>query len=608
MSKGKKPADVLDFLKRKKPLVYFCVTFIVLLAILVLGSYGYAKVYEDRIFQGIRVGGISVGGLTREEAEKRVVELIRDRKKDGYVFVVDGKALKLPLKSADKEIIDYNISRTVQGAFLVGRQDELAGNILDRYRLLIQPSEISLSPTIDAALAQRALQEMVAPYITDSKDAGFDISFSKNTSTPVFAIRPERIGKSIDLRQGSEMLTKQAEVLNFKPITLEVVRAYPAITAAKLESKKENAGTMLSFVPFHLEAQRHTWKVDKSLLASWIGAVVGDDGEIQIVLIPEKVSDSLAGLAGNLLQEPKDGTLVMDGEVLKSFEAPIVGKMINATATVQNINLGWAAGSSTIPLAIDSVTPLIKGSDAERLGIREVLGTGRSNFSGSPTNRRKNMELGVKKMNGVLLAPGEEFSQLKTLGSVDQAHGWLPELVIKGSETTPEYGGGLCQVGTTSFRAALDAGLKITERRNHSYRVRYYEPVGTDATIYEPSPDFRFKNDTATYILITAAIEKGDDMVFTIWGTRDGREAEQTNYRVWGITPAPPTKYIETTDLAPGKIKCTETAHAGASASFDYTVTFGDGTTSTQNFQSYYKPWPAVCLKGVEGIKSDNPE
>ena len=79
--------------------------------------------------------------------------------------------------------------------------------------------------------------------------------------------------------------------------------------------------------------------------------------------------------------------------------------------------------------------------------------------------------------------------------------GYLPELVIKGDEIKPEIAGGLCQVGTTMFRAAMNSGLKITERQNHSLVVSYYNDLsngnpGTDATIYDPHPDFRFLNDT----------------------------------------------------------------------------------------------------------------
>jgi hypothetical protein len=93
-------------------------------------------------------------------------------------------------------------------------------------------------------------------------------------------------------------------------------------------------------------------------------------------------------------------------------------------------------------------------------------------------------------------------------------------------------------------------------------------------------------------------------MVFTTWGTKDGRVAKQEDYKVFGITAPPATRYIETTDLAPGKVKCTETAHAGASASFDYVVSYADGTEAKETFKSYYKPWGAVCLKGVAALSA----
>ena len=80
--------------------------------------------------------------------------------------------------------------------------------------------------------------------------------------------------------------------------------------------------------------------------------------------------------------------------------------------------------------------------------------------------------------------------------------------------------------------------------------------------------------------------------------------AKQENYKLYGITAAPATRYIETTDLAPGAVKCTETAHAGASASFDYIVSYADGTNAKETFKSTYKPWGAVCLKGVVAISA----
>jgi vancomycin resistance protein YoaR len=171
--------------------------------------------------------------------------------------------------------------------------------------------------------------------------------------------------------------------------------------------------------------------------------------------------------------------------------------------------------------------------------------------------------------------------------------------VIKGNETKPEYGGGLCQIGTTVFRGALASGLDITARRNHSYRVSYYEPAGTDATIYDPWPDLKFKNDTGKHILIQTRID-GRKIYFDFWGTKDGRQVSMTEPVVYNIVPPPEKKVIKTLDLPVGEIKCTERAHNGADAKFDYTVWYPeDDEPVSTTFHSHYIPWQEVCLLGV---------
>ena len=221
---------------------------------------------------------------------------------------------------------------------------------------------------------------------------------------------------------------------------------------------------------------------------------------------------------------------------------------------------------------------------------------------------RHNIAVGAAAVHGLVIRPGEEFSLVAALGEIDAAAGYLPELVIKGDKTIPEYGGGLCQIGTTVFRAAVGSGLPITARRNHSYRVSYYEPAGTDAAIYDPSPDVRFVNDTNRSILIQSRIEK-DDVYFDFWGTKDGRLVTTTTPVVYNIVKPAPTKIIETEDLKPGEKKCTERAHNGADAYFDYTVIYPEGATSspleqTRRFSSHYVPWQEVCLVGKTASSS----
>jgi len=178
-----------------------------------------------------------------------------------------------------------------------------------------------------------------------------------------------------------------------------------------------------------------------------------------------------------------------------------------------------------INLEINILKPEVSSSDVEQYGIKELIGEGVSNFRGSPKNRIHNIGVGAARFNGVLIKPGEEFSFIKNLGPVDESTGYLPELVIKTDKTIPEYGGGMCQVSTTTFRAAMNSGLKITARTNHAYPVQYYNPQGLDATVYIPSPDLKFINDTPAYILIQTRIE-GTQLFFDFYGTSDGRETK----------------------------------------------------------------------------------
>ncbi len=321
-------------------------------------------------------------------------------------------------------------------------------------------------------------------------------------------------------------------------------------------------------------------------------------------------------LAGAVNTAPQDAVLRFNADKTEvvEFVPQRSGRSVNIEESTQLIAETFfekafqedAGDVVRVALVVDEAIADIELEELNDLGIKELLAIGESDYAGSPTNRRHNIEVGRKSYDGILLAPGEEFSALRYLGAVDASNGYLPELVIKGNETVPEYGGGLCQVSTTMFRAALNAGLDITARRNHSYTVSYYSPIGTDATIYDPAPDFRFKNDTGHHILIHTINDRTrSKLVYEIWGTSDGRKIETTTPVTYDWVAAPPTKIVETTDLPPGTKKCTESAHAGVKAYFDRFITRADGTKDEERFHSTYRPWQAVCLVGVESLSTD---
>ncbi len=177
---------------------------------------------------------------------------------------------------------------------------------------------------------------------------------------------------------------------------------------------------------------------------------------------------------------------------------------------------------TSLEISYAPATAKITSENAEQLGITELIGTGTSNFAGSTKSRIHNITTASKRFDGMVIAPDEEFSFVSILGPVDGEHGYKEELVIRDNETKPEYGGGICQVSTTVFRGAIYTGMKITQRRNHSYPVHYYTPTGFDATVYVPAPDFRFINNTPGYILLNVAME-GNKLIFNYYGTKDGR-------------------------------------------------------------------------------------
>jgi vancomycin resistance protein YoaR len=282
----------------------------------------------------------------------------------------------------------------------------------------------------------------------------------------------------------------------------------------------------------------------------------------------------------------------VDGEKLLVDEAAA----LVATTLGQPVQIE----KTVITLPVDRIVADIRSDTIEALGIKELIASAETSFRGSPSNRVHNINTGAQFLNGAIVPKGLEFSTVKTLGKVDGSTGYLPELVIKENRTIPEYGGGLCQVSTTLFRAVLQAGLKVTERSNHSYRVSYYEPpVGLDATIYLPKPDFKFLNDTPGYILVQSKVE-GTKITFELYGMKDGRVSTVSEPVVTDITDPPEPVYAETDTLPKGETKQIEKAHPGATAVATYTVMREGQEINKQIFRSRYKPWQARFLVGTK--------
>lgn len=572
------------------------VFFVVIFLVVVFGEI-YTLAYFDKIYPGVKLGSYSLSGLTFPAAENKIQTIINKVNEKDLVFVWDNQSFTVPA------MVDYNLPKTIFEIKSYGRQGTFLNMWFERWLGLIGQAQITPSFTWNQEELLSILKSNLADLETPGRNAGFFIQGQE------VDLAPERAGVVFDYNSVLLEAEKQVSNLVFNPIPLQLKRENPTVLISDVEPFLPDVKMFLIGNDIKINFASSTWPIKRQDLAlAFEVRLNSESDEADLGLNEDKLKDILASIekAVNIPnQEPK---FKMENNKVVEFKAGVAGREIDLKKTRELWEQQLILNQQTeLGLVVTEKELTQQNADINNFGIKELLGIGKSNFAGSPKNRRHNIKVGAEAVNGSLLAPGEEFSLLKTLGKVDASSGYLPELVIKGNKTTPEYGGGLCQIGTTVFRGTLAAGLPVTERRNHSYQVSYYANdkglPGTDATIYDPAPDYRFKNDTSNYVLITSRIE-GDNVFFEFWGTKDGRQAEQSDVRVWDRVSSGPTKLIETLDLKPGEKKCTEKAHAGIKAAFDYKITYPDGKVSATTFSSQYRPWPEVCLIGVAELSA----
>jgi vancomycin resistance protein YoaR len=318
----------------------------------------------------------------------------------------------------------------------------------------------------------------------------------------------------------------------------------------------------------------------------------------------------LENMSNNINIPATDALFAFKNGRVTSFKPSSDGRILNLDKTkkkfVETITTvpHVATSSFTINLAVDIVKPNVTTNKANSYGIKELIGRGYSEFAGSINGRIHNVALAADRFNGVLIPPGTIISFNQTLGDVSAATGYQQAYIIKNGRTVLGDGGGVCQVSTTLFRAAMDAGLPILERHAHDYRVHYYEEggfkPGVDATVFDPSADFKIQNDTENYILIQTKTDLDKlTLEFDLYGTSDGRKSLLSNYKLWDITPPPPDLYQDDPTLKVGVVKQVDFTAWGAKASFDYKVTRENETLQNTTFVSNYRPWQAIYLRGT---------
>lgn len=590
----------------KRGVLFWAAAFLFIIVITAAGLSGYVLASEPgRFSYGTSIAGVNVSGLTadaaRDELTRRLAEL-------RLVYVISGEKADLSLETEvmGRRIVSVDLDNSLDAALAVGHRPKQLSTISERLIAATVGKDVPLAVNVDRQGLEAHLVASVGDKISLAADAEIRISIDARGAATV-SIAPERAGQRLDVETAAREAEIHLRALQGGVIDITTVSDQPRVRVADLQPLAAEAAAVAGNAPLTLTAKDQTWTVSRALAADWITALPNDEGGLRLGVNAAKVRRFLAAKAESVYVAPKNASLEeKDGRIIK-ITPSVDGEELDVdggVATIESV-LFRADGTASVELPTRPVRPAHPTEEVNPYGIKEIIGIGESNFRGSTANRRHNIAVGTNSLSGLIIQPGETFSTLKALGQIDGSTGYRQELVIKGNRTVPEYGGGLCQVGSTLFRATLASGLPITERQNHSYRVSYYERDGAgnymgpgkDATIYNPAPDFKFVNDTGHAILILAEIE-GNVLRFIFWGVKDGRVAEETLVRVYNVVPPPPKKLIETDSLPPGQEKCTESPHSGASAVFTYNVTYADGTVKTKDFYSHYRPWGEVCLIG----------
>ncbi|MFH1183381.1 MAG: VanW family protein [Candidatus Moraniibacteriota bacterium] len=376
-------------------------------------------------------------------------------------------------------------------------------------------------------------------------------------------LTPAREGVGVDSMMIVAKILKNLRDWGGNEIEVKLRKVNPDISNEEANNMQQELENLLSY-PFAFKALDSTFHLARSTLLSWVeiqkvqnqeGVATETDEDINVivntVLTGQSYSESKKGYHLEWNTKNEEIAKYLDQEVQgQIYRKPVNGTLAFSGGSIQEVSLSQSEVTTDMDKAVPMVAQSFRNKEhfinlpvkenpaavsmakVKELGIDTLVGKGESDFTGSPNNRKHNIRVGASKFNGAVVGQDEEFSFLKTLGPVDKSTGYLPELVIKQDKTVPEFGGGMCQVSTTCFRAEVNSGLRTTERQNHAYPVQYYSPQGTDATVYIPHPDLKFVNDTPGPILIQTIIV-GNKLSFEFYGKSDGRRIELEGPRTW---------------------------------------------------------------------------
>ena len=582
----------------------------VALLVVVGVTAAFQVAYSGRAMPGVRVQGTDVSGMRPEEIFKVA------QAKAAY-FRDPALTLQLPDQSVVLRPVDFGAgldpAATTQRALDVGRSGDLLTRLKDEFTTWWFGRDLAPVVLVDDHKAAGVIAQIAAQVQRAPRNASVTYDGAKGVQEI-----PARDGRMLDANLSLAMVQAAIGGGQRVSLTLPVSPIPPDISsasAAAAEARHLFSQDLVVMLPKwdasgQPQPAQEAFRIKGSDLAMFVSVdqrVVNGAVKLGAAMRRDKLAPMIEQLAPAVNQDvtearftfnPADGTLT-------NIRPAQAGRTLNVTATLDAIETALKGDNRTVSVVVDTVQPPVSNdATAAQLGITRLITQATTYFKGSAAARMVNVKVAASRFNGVLVAPHETFSFDKYLGNVSTDDGFQEGLVIVGNRTIKGVGGGVCQVSTTAYQAALRAGFPIVERYPHGYRVGYYERgmgPGFDATVFSPVVDLKFVNDSDTYMLIETFFDQAAATVtFKFYGTPDGRQVTFTPPVISNIVAHGPAIYEKATDgsVAPGRAVQVDWAVDGATIVTGRTVTRNGKTLISEKIVSKYVPWQAVFRYG----------
>ncbi|MFH1389080.1 MAG: VanW family protein [Patescibacteria group bacterium] len=559
-----------------------------------ISFFAYHLSFLNRVIPNVYLDGKRISGISTVKLQPDLGYL--DTYDPVISFRDEPSKQDFVVKASDIGLY-YNSQETIKKALLLGRTGNFIQDNLTKFNLLFKGYNLTPEYLVNQDLLDLKISQIQTKVESPFYNAYFYISNNK------LEIEKEVSGLRLNKNKLKARILEKYLSFNFVNEPLPMEQFTPEVTTENLTPVKEFVQNIV-FNPPALFFEKKVYKLTpENILKSVFLKMESGANKATVTVNTETLSPIIATIAEEINTPPKGEIFLMENGKVSSFRPASNGVVIDEEKLYKDLASAILvddpkAKTVTIPVR---ETKVLANNE---YGIKELLGEGISKFEGSISGRVFNIALASSNLNGTLIPPGETFSFNKSVGEIDATHGFTSAYIISKGRTVLGEGGGVCQVSTTLFRAVLNSGLPVVTRAAHAYRVSYYEqdaPVGLDATIYQPTVDFKFKNDTAGYILLTASVDqKNLTMNFKIYGTSDGRTIEITKPIITSQTPPPPAVYEETDTLLVGQTKQVDWSAWGASVKFSRKVVKNEKIIIDEEYISNYRPWRAVYLVGTK--------